>query len=106
MSEIKIEKPDKDRIKQLGIPDSPRPQGEWNPWECEPSTFDWQYSDTEVAYVYEGKVKVNPVRELSNRVKTDNDEVEINKGDLVTFSRGLKCKWRVLEKIRKVYKFE
>ncbi len=96
MSEIKIEKPDKDRIKQLGIPDSPCSEGEWNPWECEPSTFDWQYSDTEVAYVYEGKVKV----------KTDKDEVEINKGDLVTFPKGLKCKWQVLEKIRKVYKFE
>jgi len=96
MSKIKIEKPDKEKIKQLGIPDSPGAQGEWSLWECEPSTFDWQYSGTEVAYVYEGKVKV----------KTDKDEVEINKGDLVIFPKGLKCKWQVLEKIRKVYKFE
>ena len=96
MSEIKIEKLDKDKMKELDIPDSPCSQGGWGVWECEPSTFDWQYSDTEVAYVYEGKV----------RVKTDAGEVEINKGDLVTFPKGLKCKWQVLEKIRKVYKFE
>jgi len=96
MGQIKIERPDKERIKQLDIPNSPQAQAGWNVWECEPSTFDWQYSDTEVAYVYEGKVKV----------KTDNDEVEINKGDLVTFPKGLKCTWDVLEKIIKVYKFE
>ena len=96
MSNIRIERPDKEKIKKLGIPDSPTSTDQWGVWECEPSTFDWQYSNTEVAYVYEGKVKV----------KTDNDEVEINKGDLVIFPKGLKCKWQVLEKIRKVYKFE
>jgi uncharacterized cupin superfamily protein len=94
--DIKIEKLDKEKMKRLGLPDSPRSSGEWNPWECEPSTFNWQYSDTEIAYVYEGKVKV----------KTDKGEVEINKGDFVTFPKGLACTWQVLEKIRKVYKFE
>jgi hypothetical protein len=96
MSQIRIEKLSQDRIKQLGIPDSPRSQGKWSLWECEPSVFDWQYSDTEVAYVYEGKVKV----------KTDKGEIQISSGDLVTFPKGLKCQWQVLEKIRKVYKFE
>ncbi len=88
MSEIKITCPDEEELKRLGI-DS------WSTWECEPSTFDWEYSDKETAYVFEGKVKV----------KTPTDEVEINKGDLVEFPEGLKCTWTVIERIRKVYKF-
>ncbi len=88
MSEIKITRPDEEELKRLGI-DS------WSTWECEPSTFDWEYSDKETAYVFEGKVKV----------KTPSDEVEINKGDLVEFPEGLKCTWTVIERIRKVYKF-
>jgi len=87
--EIKIEKPTKEEVDKLGIDN-------WGSWECEPSTFDWQYSSTEVAYVFEGKVKV----------KTDEGEVEINKGDLVTFPKGLKCTWNVIEKISKVYTFK
>ena len=45
MSEIKVEKPSKDKIKQLQIPDSPQNTGVWSVWECEPSSFDWEYSD-------------------------------------------------------------
>ncbi|MFH1753507.1 MAG: cupin domain-containing protein [Candidatus Omnitrophota bacterium] len=88
MSEIKIEKPAPEKLKTLDI-------DKWSPWECEPSTFDWEYDDIETAYVFEGKVKV----------KTSSGEVEINKGDLVTFPKGLKCTWHVIEKIKKVYKF-
>jgi len=88
MSEIKIEKPTREKLEQLGV-DS------WSPWGCQPSTFDWEYDTDETAYVLEGKVKV----------KTSSGEVEINKGDLVHFPKGLKCTWEVLEKIRKVYKF-
>jgi len=88
MSEIKITRPDDEELKKLGI-DS------WSTWECEPSTFDWEYSDKETAYVFDGKVKV----------KTPTGEVEINKGDLVEFPEGLKCTWTVIEPIRKVYKF-
>ena len=96
MSEIEVEKISPEQIQQLGIPDSLRSSGHWNVWECEPSVFDWQYSDTEVAYLFEGKVKV----------KTSSGEVEIEKGDLVTFPKGLKCTWEVKETIKKVYKFE
>ena len=87
--EIKVEKPTKEELDKLGIDN-------WGSWSCEPSTFDWQYSSTEVAYVFEGKVNV----------KTDAGEVEINKGDLVTFPKGLKCTWNVIEKINKVYTFK
>lgn len=89
MSEIKVEKASEEKLKSLGV-DS------WSPWECDPSTFDWEYDTDERAYVLEGKVKV----------KTPTGEVEINKGDLVLFPKGLKCTWNVVEKIRKVYRFE
>ncbi len=88
MEKIKIEKPTQEKLKKLNI-DS------WSPWGCEVSVFDWEYSSDETAYILEGKVKV----------KTPSQEVEINKGDLVTFPSGLKCTWNVLEPIKKVYTF-
>lgn len=89
MSEIKIEKPTQEKLKNMGV-------DRWSPWECEPSTFDWEYDTNETAYVLEGKVKV----------KTPSGEVEINKGDLVHFPKGLKCTWNVINRIRKVYTFK
>lgn len=89
MSEIKIKKPSQDELKKLGIDG-------WNPWSCPPSTFDWEYDSEETAYVFEGKVEV----------KTPSGTVTINGGDLVTFPKGLKCTWKVIEPIRKVYTFK
>ena len=89
MSEIKVKKPSSDELEQLDV-DS------WSPWSCEPSSFDWEYSSQETAYVLEGKV----------RVTSDSGTVEFGKGDLVTFPKGMKCKWDVIETIRKVYRFE
>lgn len=88
MAEIKVERPSEAQLKALGV-------DKWSPWSCEPSTFDWEYTSNETAYVLEGKV----------RVKTAKGEVEIKKGDLVTFPKGLACTWCVIERIRKVYKF-
>ena len=88
MGRIKIEKPDKQKLDLLGIKS-------WSLWACDVSTFDWEYDSDEVCYILEGKVKV----------KTPEEEVEVNKGDLVTFPKGLKCTWDVLQKIRKVYRF-
>ena len=87
MSEIKIEKPSEQKLKELGTES-------WSPWECEPSTFDWSYDSNENFYVLEGKAKV----------KTPTEEVEFGKGDLVTFPKGTTCTWAVVEKIRKVYR--
>ena len=89
MSQIKVEKPSPERLDSLGT-------DKWSSWECDPSVFDWQYESNESAYILEGKVKVTTA---------DGEEVEITKGDLVYFPKGLKCKWNVLEKIRKVYNF-
>jgi uncharacterized protein len=96
MSQIKVEKPSEDQRKEINIPDTPQNSDQWSVWECEPSTFDWHYDQTEVAYVYEGKVTV----------KISQGEVEINRGDLVTFPKGLDCTWNVIEKVRKVYQFK
>jgi len=88
MPKIKVERPNKAKVDSLGIE-------KWSPWHCEVSTFDWEYDSQEVCYILEGKVTV----------KTPTEEVEIASGDLVTFPKGLKCKWEVREKVRKVYTF-
>ncbi len=96
MNQIKIEKPSQEEQKRLGLPSRLQSTAQWSVWECPPSTFPWQYSDKEICFIYEGRVKV----------KTAQQEVEIKKGDLVTFPKGLACTWHVIEPIRKVYKFE
>jgi len=85
---ISVKKPTQEELDTLGVKN-------WSPWQCDVSTFDWEYSDKETAYVFEGKVKV----------KTQQGEVSFGSGDLVTFPKGLKCTWIVEEPIRKVYRF-
>jgi hypothetical protein len=87
MSEVKVKKPSAEELKTLGIEN-------WTPWECKPSTFDWEYDCNETFYVKEGKVTVKHV----------GGQVSFGKGDLVTFPKGMKCVWNVKETIRKVYK--
>ncbi len=89
MSKIEKEKPDQEKLDSLGV-------GNWSSWECEPSTFPWEYQDKETCYVFEGKVTVQT---------PDGLEAHIGPGDLVTFPKGLKCTWTVHQTIRKVYKF-
>ena len=60
----------------------------WPIWEKEVSTFDWSDSEPEAFYVLEGKLRV-----------------ELDEGDLVTFPKGVGCKWDVREPIRKHYRF-
>jgi len=67
----------------------------WPIWEKEISRFDWTYDSQEQCYFLEGKVKV----------KTDAGDVEMQKGDFVTFPKGLKCVWDVREAVRKHYNF-
>ena len=90
MPKTKIENPSPDKLKQLGV-DS------WSPWDCDPSEFDWQYPETEIAYVQKGRVIVT---------EEGGEQVEIKAGDLVTFPKGMKCRWKVLERIEKIYTFQ
>jgi hypothetical protein len=67
----------------------------WPVWSCEPSTFDWTYTETETCLVIEGKVTV-----------TDGqDSVHFGPGDLVVFPQDLECIWKVKAAIRKHYNF-
>ncbi len=88
MEKIEVRKPTESELEELGVKS-------WPIWECEPSTFDWEYSDKETCYILEGKVTV----------KSDDQEVSFGAGDLVIFPKGLKCVWNVEQAVRKHYKF-
>jgi uncharacterized cupin superfamily protein len=88
--EIKVERdPGEERLNELGVRD-------WPVWSKEASEFPWAYDTTEVCYVLEGRVVVTP---------DDGEPVEIQKGDLVTFPKGVSCTWKITEDIRKHYSF-
>ena len=91
MSEIKVEHDaSEERLKDLGI-------FGWPIWTKEASEFPWQYDAQETCYLLEGDVVVTP---------DGGAPVEIKKGDLVTFPRGMKCRWNIRKDVRKHYKFE
>lgn len=68
----------------------------WPIWEKEASRFDWHYDQTEECYLLEGRVVVET---------RDGGEVEFQKGDFVTFSKGLSCTWDIKEPVKKHYNF-
>ncbi|UCE83580.1 MAG: cupin domain-containing protein [Deltaproteobacteria bacterium] len=91
MSEIKVENaPSKDLLENLGV-------SSWPIWTKEVSEFPWQYDAQETCYLLEGDVIVTP---------EGGDPVEIKKGDLVTFPKGMSCTWKIRKDVRKHYKFE
>ena len=85
---IKIEKPDPARLKELGVES-------WPIWTKEPSDFPWHYDDRETCFFLEGDVTV----------ETGGQEVVIGKGDLVTFPKGMDCRWKIRKAVRKHYNF-
>ena len=70
----------------------------WPTWNCQPSQFDWDYTQTETCLVLEGRVTVTdrPV---------GADAVTFGPGDMVIFPVGLKCIWNVEQAVRKHYDF-
>ena len=70
---------------------------EWPIWEKEPSEFPWEYPRQEVCYILEGRAIVTP---------ENGEPVEIGRGDLVTFPKGMKCTWKITEYLSKHYRFE
>jgi len=67
----------------------------WPIWEKSPSEFPYEYDENETCLILEGKAEV----------KSENQAVTFQKGDLVIFPKGLVCDWHIKEKIRKHYKF-
>lgn len=89
MTKIRIEKMREEKLKKLKV-------STWPVWECEPSSFDWEYDSNESCYILEGEA----------RVETPEGSVSFGKGDFVVFPKGMKCRWKVLQKIKKHYKFD
>jgi len=69
----------------------------WPIWSKEESEFDWHYDQAETCYILEGLAIVTPEQ---------GEAVEIGEGDLVTFAKGLSCRWEIREAIKKHYIFK
>ena len=67
----------------------------WPIWECQPSTFDWSYTQTETCLLIEGKVTV----------RDSNSSIDFGVGDYVIFPNGLECTWQIREAVKKHYNF-
>ena len=65
----------------------------WPIWTCEPSSFDWSYTEKETCLLLEGKVTVSD----------GTDSVSFGPGDLVVFPQDLDCVWSVTEAVKKHY---
>jgi len=90
MDTINVEHdPSEERLKELGV------RG-WPVWAKETSEFPWAYDEQETCYFLEGDVEVTPDGEAP---------VQMGKGDLVRFPRGMSCTWKIREDVRKHYTF-
>jgi hypothetical protein len=69
--------------------------GSWPVWDHYPDTFDYEYDEKEEFYVVQGKAVIH----------TDEGETHFEAGDYVVMPKGMKCKWHILEKVVKHYKF-
>jgi uncharacterized cupin superfamily protein len=86
---IKIEKPGTKMLEERRV-------SSWPIWTKEVARFDWHYAQTEECHILEGRVVVET---------SDGENIEIKKGDFVTFPKGLSCVWDIKEPIRKHYNF-
>lgn len=90
MTDIKIERnPDENRLQNLGVRN-------WSIWTKEASEFPWSYDEEETCYFLEGDVVVTP---------EGGAPVEVGKGDLVTFPKGMSCTWKIRSDVKKHYRF-
>ena len=91
MSQIKIEhNPTQERLDELEAES-------WPIWTKEVSEFPWTYDTQEVCFFLEGDVVVTP---------DEGKPIEMGKGDLVTFPKGMSCTWEIRKAVRKHYKFD
>jgi uncharacterized protein len=88
--EIKIDRqPEREKLDKMGV-------FNWSIWTKEVSEFPWHYDEPETCYFLAGEVVVTP---------TGGQPVSMGKGDLVTFPAGMSCTWKILQDVRKHYKF-
>ncbi|MFV2056848.1 MAG: cupin domain-containing protein [Thiohalomonadales bacterium] len=74
----------------------------WPIWSKEVSTFDWLYEQNETCYILEGEAIIT-IRHEANDKSGSRESVTITEGDLVSFSQGLSCQWRITSPIKKHY---
>lgn len=88
---INIERqPAPERLRELGVTN-------WAIWTKAASEFPWSYDNSETCYFLEGEVIVTPEH---------GGPVHMGKGDLVTFPTGMSCTWKILQDVKKHYRFE
>jgi uncharacterized cupin superfamily protein len=86
---IVVENPTAQKLQALEV-------NHWPIWTKEVSEFPWFYDETEVCYILEGHIIVTP---------NGGQPVELMPGQLVTFFKGLSCRWQILKAVRKHYHF-
>jgi len=67
----------------------------WPIWKCQPSKFDWVYTEKETCLLLEGEVAVSD----------GTDSVTFGAGDMVVFPQDLECTWQVKKPVTKHYNF-
>jgi len=82
---INVEKPTPEKLEKLKVKT-------WPTLEKEACRIDWYFDQTEESYFLDGLVTV---------VTEDGQEVEVKKGDLAVFPKGLRCTWYIKEPMRK-----
>ncbi|MDH5692607.1 MAG: cupin domain-containing protein [Gammaproteobacteria bacterium] len=91
MSQIKVvHNPSEEQLDLLGVLS-------WGIWEKEASEFPWTYDATETCYFLEGEVVVTP---------DGGEPVKMGKGDMVTFPKGMSCRWHIKHDVKKHFNFE
>lgn len=91
MTDIKIEhNPSQQRLNELDV-------SNWGIWEKEVSEFPWTYDATETCYFLSGEVVVTP---------EGGEPLSMAKGDLVTFPKGMSCRWDIRQAVKKYFTFE
>jgi uncharacterized cupin superfamily protein len=68
----------------------------WPIWTKDVSVFDWHYDATEECLLMQGLVEVTTKKGV---------KVTIKAGDFVIFPQGLTCIWKVIEPVKKHYRF-
>jgi len=86
---IEIKKPSEEELEGKEV-------STWPIWEKGVSVFDWHYDNIEDCYLLEGKVVVET---------KDGEKVTFEKGDFVTFPKGLSCIWDIKSPVKKHYNF-
>ena len=90
MSEIEVvSNLSEEQLDELGV-------YSWPIWTKEVSIFPWTYDDREVCLFLEGDVVVTP---------EGGEPVQMGKGDLVTFPKGMSCNWEIRQDVKKHYNF-